>query len=962
MTTATPFIQNLVEAFTADGKQDFSDQLLVFPNRRAGLFFKQALSKTLDIPVWAPRVQSIQDFVAESAPLVIPSKVSLLMELYQAYQDTGVDESFDAFYAWGEVLLRDFDELDKYLMDGNVVFQEIQDIKEIEEAFAPDQEQAEALQQFWRSVNQNRNQGEMGAAFLNIWRTNQAVYQRFRERLLQQGWGYEGMVYRLLAENPDQGNYGDWSFVTFAGFNALSPSEVAIIHYWQNQQRAAVYWDGDPYYLDDTDQEAGAFMRRHFREAFQRPGPPWVQSHLLDSHKTIRAYGTPLNVGQAKAMGQLLKDHADEVVPERTAIVLPDEHMLFPVLNALPEEFLEVNVTMGYPLRNTPFYSLFQNLIKMQREASGGSAEKHFYYQEVIRVLRHPYVYRLAPEAIYQVEQDIRKAHEIFIRAGQLQAIGRSTGQETVLETLFQSVEQVQEAYEYFQQVLIALQEQLDEDSMFSSRVEQEYLYHFHAQLKQLTEALQSYEEVGLSLETFWQLFGQLIQQEQLPFNGEPLRGLQVMGVLETRNLDFDHLYVLSANEGQMPPAQQQQTFIPFTVRTAFGLPTPEDDSAVFAYHFYRLMQRAESVTFIYDTESTSLDKGEKSRYLSQLELELSRANSAISYHEEVLNPPLEQLEVQHITIQKDPHIQEALQRYLGNEAEPPQRALSASAMLSYLSCPLQFYFRYIAGLRETDTMQEEITPDVMGRIFHKAAAHLYTFYWEQFGPQVTSNNLERLHDQIDACLDAAFQEEFTQNLDNLQGTNQLIRDVVHRQLQSVIKRDQERTPFYLKGLERGDYVAKLNLNEDRQAAAHVHLKGTLDRLEADEQNNIYVLDYKTGSAEAKSNVKISDFFQAPENSRTSLQLLWYAYLYRQHDGNGGYFYPGVYPLKGVTEPINYLGSGNPITDEHFDQMADHLREQFQALFDKDTPFTQTDNQKICENCDFNAICYRQTS
>ncbi len=496
---------------------------------------------------------------------------------------------------------------------------------------------------------------------------------------------------------------------------------------------------------------------------------------------------------------------------------------------------------------------------------------------------------------------------------------------------------------------------------MPNSRVEQEYLYHFHALLKQLTEALQSYE-VGLSLETFWRLFGQMIQQEQLPFNGEPLRGLQVMGILETRNLDFDHLYMLSGNEGQMPPAQQQQTFIPFTVRRAFGLPTPEDESAVFAYHFYRLLQRAETVTFLYDTESTSMEKGEKSRYLYQLKLELTRANPAITYQQEVLNPPLEQVEVKPITVEKDQKIQETLQQYLGYNGQAPKRALSASAILTYLACPLQFYFQYVAGLRETDPMQEEIAPDVMGSIFHAAVAKLYHAYWQQYGPQVTSPNLDELQQQIEPCLNAAFEDVFTQDLSNVQGTNQLIRDVVHRQLQSVIERDRERTPFYLKGLEKHDYTASLSLGK-QEDAPYIHLKGTVDRVEADDHGNARILDYKTGNAAVTKKVDIPKLFEDPEKNRTSIQLLWYTYLYwRSEAAPEESVHAGVYPVKGTNQAIQYLGDGSAVTNEEFSQMKDTLHEQLQPLFDAGVPFTQTEDLNTCRHCAFSSICYRQYS
>jgi ATP-dependent helicase/DNAse subunit B len=434
------------------------------------------------------------------------------------------------------------------------------------------------------------------------------------------------------------------------------------------------------------------------------------------------------------------------------------------------------------------------------------------------------------------------------------------------------------------------------------------------------------------------------------------------MGILETRNLDFDHLYILSANEGQMPPAQQQQTFIPFTVRKAFGLPTPEDESAVFAYHFYRLLQRAETVTFLYDTESTSMEKGEKSRYLSQLELELSRTNRAITYQQEVLNPPLEQIAVQPITVEKDQKIQQTLQQYLGYNGRPPGRAFSASAVLAYLACPLQFYFKYIAGLKEPDTMQEEIAPDVMGSIFHAAVARLYNYYWQQYGAQVTSANLDELLEQIEPCLKAAFEDVFTQDLNNVQGTNQLIRDVVYRQLQSVIERDRERTPFYLKGLEKHDYTASLSLGE-QDNAPYIHLKGTVDRIEADDHGNARILDYKTGNAEINEREGIPKFFENPEKNRTSIQLLWYTYLYKQSEAAADEsLHPGVYPVKGTNQGIQYLRNESGLTNDQFSQMEDQLREQLQSLFDATVPFSQTADLNTCRNCAFNPICYRQHS
>ena len=961
MTTATPFLENLVKEFQSTDKQDFADQLLVFPNRRAGLFFKQALSRTLDGPIWAPQVQSIQDFVAGSVPLIMPGKISLLLELHKAYHALGIAESFDHFYSWGEVLLRDFDEIDKYLVDGEEVFQEILDIKTIEAAFDPDDPQSEALAQFWRNVQADATQNTgVGEAFLRIWRTNRAVYQQFRQQLEAKGWAYEGMAYRFLAENPDQGQYGSWSVITFAGFNALSPAEKNIIQHWQNQDKAVIYWDADPYYLDDPKQEAGHFLRRHFRDGFQRPEAPWIDEHLRNSPKQIYTYGVPLNVGQAKALGQTLDQQAENLTPERTAVVLPDEHMLFPTLNALPREFDDVNVTMGFPLRNTPFYSLFQGIITMQKEAGGASDEKRFYYREVLSLLRHPYLYPVAPSAIKAVEQWVQQSNAIFIRAIQLQKMGTGGNGNQLFQTLFQGVETVEEAFSYFKDVLLLLQRELDSGNPAKARVEQAFLYHYHVQLQHLTEALRTYE-VGLSLDTYWHLFSQLIQQEQLPFNGEPLKGLQVMGLLETRNLDFDHLYILSANEGQMPPKPKQQSFIPFNVRKAFGLPTQDEDSALFAYHFYRLLQRAETVTFFYDTEQSSLDKGEQSRFLPQLKLELAKENPQVSFIEQTLNSPLAHTSPKPITIPKNKGVWHLLTAMLGSENQGPDRPLSPSALLTYVSCPLKFYFRYILGLKEAEAVQEEVAPDVMGTIFHHAAAKLYRYYWQRFGAEVTADGLSNLDPLVENMVDEAFSIHFQASSTDLQGGNQLVRDVMIRQLKAVLENDKTRTPFQLLGLETQQFKATLHF-EHYDFQHHVELTGTVDRIEKDDRG-VQILDYKTGNIQNPPK-NFEKIFDDPERFASSIQLLWYSYVVKEAELNdSAALRAAIYPVKTLNNTLVPLKANEaPFERGNWEAFEEWVTRTLQGLFDPQEPFYQTENLETCQSCPFNGICYRQYS
>ncbi len=947
------FIEKVIEEVIKEKQHDFSSTVVIFPNRRAGLFFKQALSNYIDSPVWVPKVLSIGDFVQKTAPYTIPGNLTLLMELFETYRSLGIDESFDRFYPWGGMLMRDFDEIDKYLVDGDAIFKNLKEVKSLESRFAFAEEEQNALEAFWGSVS-TENPDAYQQAFLNIWEINRQLYTEFRNRLAKKGYGYEGMLYRYLAENPDSCDFRGWDQFVFAGFNALSPAEKTFFNYFLHQKGTGrILWDADHYYLDDPKQEAGAFLRRQFNKDFSKPGDKWVENRLSTEKKHVKVFGVPLDVGQAKALGNILAKGEKDFSSEKTAIILPDEAMLFPVLNALPDAYQDVNVTMGYPLRNTPFYSLFESLIKLQQDAGGGSSEKRYYFRSVLNVLLHPFIHPIAPDQIDERKKEILDNNEIFIPASDLQTLAKADSDH--FKQLFQPIENLNQVFAYFRQVLSIVQEQIKNKEGETNAVEQSYLYHFSTYLNRL-ESITGQYEVNFYLDTFWNLFRQVIQTQQIPFNGEPLKGLQIMGTLETRNLDFENIFILSANEGQMPPAANSNSYIPFNLRRAFGLPTNEEEDALFAYHLYRILQRASNVYFFYDTEMSSLKKGEKSRFLYQLENEWVNANPNVDWQEYLLKAPLSAEAELPIEVPKDHNVWQTLSKYLNPDEKHKQKALSPSAILTYMDCPLQFYFKYVAGLEEEDELTEDIQPDTLGSIFHDAIAKLYEIHMEESGSEVSKESLKELEHRIEEALDHGFRKNFSSNLKNLQGRNLLIRSIIARQVQSILDRDKQEVPFNLLMVEKGDYEAffPVPFNESKK---YVRLKGIIDRL--DEKDGIKrVIDYKTGKIHYNKSQDVPEFFTNSGN-KTALQLMWYGYVYNRNFPDDA-IKLGAYPLKAMNQPVNFLFRGKPLDEESIEAFETGLKEQLNSLFDPEIPFRQTEDRKICETCPYNKICHRQ--
>ncbi|MFN8181411.1 MAG: PD-(D/E)XK nuclease family protein [Bacteroidota bacterium] len=937
------FLSKLAETVVQQHGTDLSRIALVFPTRRAGLFFKKELAARLQGPAWSPRIFAIQDFMVSLSESSIPDSVTLLFELFSVYRNYFPDEPFERFYPWGEVMLRDFEEIDRNLVDAEKIFTLVSDLRSIDAAFALEEDDLERFRGFWKNFF-GRELSGIKSEFLHTWKNLLPIYRDFRKKLQDKGQAYEGLAYRLAAEQlrGDGKPAVEFDSVIFAGLYALSKSEEAIIEHFVDQGIGATHWDTDRYYLDDPAQEAGYFLRSS--PLFREPRN-WVGDDLLRQPKSFEVASIPLEVGQAKYAGDLLAGWVKEMgfLPERTAVVLPDEHLLFPVLYSIPEDFPSINVTMGYPLRLTPLYRLLESLIALVRNRRSGKEDAgSYYFRDVEQILGHPYVRLLDPEGLRDWQQ--RHRDKRWIR------ISESVLRENVppfFSRFFKKVEGMPALFAWFREILRAVLEAMQEQEFRFHRLESEFVFHFHKQLSRLEELVRDLP-VEQSLETFWTLFREVVHSARIPFTGEPLSGLQVMGFLETRVLDFDNIIVLSVNEQSLPSGGQHPSFIPFNLRKAFRLPTQEEQHAVSAYHFYRMLQRARRVVFTYNTESKGLTSGEPSRFLLQLEHELvPRSQGAISWERKVITTPIRDVHPLPVTVRKDADVLDKLQRYATAPGKRPEASarFSASALSTYIACPLRFYFRYVAGLQETEEAEENLEAATFGSVLHRALQNLY-----KTGKRWEAAGVRALRKRIEEQVDEALHHEFISS-DQLEGKNILLRNVIVELTGRILEKDEAYAPFEILGLEE-PVEGRLALDDKRT----VHFHGFIDRLDRG-ADGVRIIDYKTGRVKLESTVDTEALFSDPA-AKEQFQATLYAWMVLQ---GGAYdtVKAALFTLREMREGVRYLNDGEAFSSEQLNEFEERLRTLIREILDPDVPFAQTDDEDRCKYCPFREICNR---
>lgn len=936
------FIDQLADEVLKKHQSGLKEICIVFPTRRAGLFFKRSLSGKISNPTWSPTIFSIQDFILKSFKKQIPDSLTLIFELFEAYKQFFPTEDFARFYPWGELMLKDFDDIDKYLVDASKVFTTVTDLHQIDQEFALDEEDTERLRLFWKNFF-DRDPSLLRNEFMNTWRHLHEIYADFRKNLEAKGIAYEGMAYRDLASNPEAAfkeDNADFSHIIFAGFYALTPAEKAVIEFLVNSGKANMYWDADVYYTDDPAQEAGKFFRNN---TLTGNSFFWKQEHFKTIKKEIEFAAVPLMVGQAKYAGNLLSSLMKEqgFQSEKTAVVLPDEKLLFPVLYSLPEDLEHVNVTMGYPLKQSPLYNLFESLMNLQRNSRlEKEGEVTFFFRDVLNVINHPYLRLIADK---QIRAWLSKLEQNFIRIPGAM-LANKNGPE-IFRILFTELADVKSIFEWLKNILRLILHVIKEQDFRFHRIESEFIYHFYTNLRRLEDILKDNTIVD-DIEMFWRIFREIISTVKIPFTGEPLQGLQVMGFLETRVLDFDNVIILSVNEDVLPSGGNSPSFIPFNIRKAFGLPTFEEQHAVSAFHFYRLLQRAKRIYLIHNSESKALTSGERSRFMLQIEHELlTKYPDAIHITKKVISTRAISNKAEPISIKKTPAVLKELQRFVASGANHPSNALSASGLMSYINCSLRFYFHYVAGLRELEETEENMEAATFGKVLHKA---MYLLYKDV--RVIDEKSLSKVKEKINDCIDEAIHQEFV-SINQLEGKNILLRNIIHELIVRILESERKYMPVNLMQLEK-DVSNLFTFDNDKT----VKLYGIIDRV--DEKNEILrIVDYKTGRVIEKNPDSMDDLFKDPAY-KEQFQATYYAYLTDKLIP-GKQIKSGLLVMRDMREGVKLLNNEEVFTEERFKQFELLLATLLKEIFSEEFTFSQTEDISRCEYCPFISICNR---
>ncbi len=943
-----PFLNKLAtELFTKYGK-DISAVQIVFPSRRAGLYFKKYLSEMVNEPVWSPVTCGISEFISENSDKLVADELTLIFELFEVYKKYAPEVSFDKFYPWGEIILRDFDEIDKNLAEADYIFRILREHKKIEEDFEFNISDIEEFYRFWNSFSGKDITG-LQEEFIKTWEILGKVYHEFRAALVKKNICYEGMAYRKLYENVKTKKFStEYKKIIFAGFNQLNKCEEGIISGLLKQGVAETFWDADKYYTKDKFQEAGKFLRDNFVKLGVNE-PEWEEDSLSNSEININIIGSPLEVSQAKVLGNELSQ-----LPAgnrlKTAIVLPDDSLLMSVLRSIPANIDKINITMGYSFKNSLLYSLFEALSDLNLNSRGEGRSKEYYHKDIINVLFHPYIRESAPDIINNAVNTINKRNIIYASAKYLKKI--FTGTNELVDLVFGSAETAGESYSYISGIIIRLSGSAA-NSSHASVYENEFLRKAFTELNRIKDILDKYS-ADVDRETFWNILLENSKRLKIPFSGEPLEGIQIMGMLETRSLDFDNVYILSVNEGILPRETGMSSFIPYAIKKAFKLPVSEDTEADYAYYFYRLLQKAKNVTLIYNTETGIISAGEKSRFIMQVESELALANKNIKLQNQLLAGDIGLPKRREITIEKSDEVLELLKN---------EKQFSATTLSSYINCPLQFYFKKAAKLKEEEEVEEYFSAAAFGNIFHQLMDIIYR---EDVGKELTGDmislKIEEFNSNYDKLWEQACEEmkEYAEFKVIKQGKNLLYKRVIHKLVGKVLDNDRDQAPFTIIELEN-DARRKVTLNING-AQTEVNLYGRLDRVEM-KDGITRIIDYKTGTVDtSKQSAKVTDTDHIERifedvKFKENFQQLFYASLFLNKN-TGSKLVVGIYPLKKISDGVFWF-ENEPITPEKKAMFEAKLSEILNRIFDKVTPFSQTTDIDRCKYCPYKSICYR---
>ena len=847
------FLDKIASVLIQDYSELLPDTTVVLPNKRAKIFLIEALKNQIQNNVFSPKIISIEEFVQEIASIRPIDPIALLFEFYEVYLSITPKKTrqpFETFANWAKTLLQDFNEIDRYLLDPSHVLSYLKDIEDIKR---------------WGIEVENKTQ--LLENYIDFWKLLPQYYNTLYVHLMEKGMGYQGLIYREAVNNLN--HFTDAiqqrQFI-FAGFNALNAAEEKIIQHLLSCDIAKIYWDSDQAFINDQFHDAGLFIRR-FKETwnYYKTNPfEWIVNDFSKT-KNIHVIGTPKMIGQAKIVGSIIEKIAIETNKlDDVAIVLGEESLLVPLLYALPSAVPALNITMGYPGKNNPAQILVAKLFRMHNNAiTRKNAGYVMYYKDVLDILTHPLVQSYSNTQ--RLVDAINRNNYTFITHKKLMELAQKPTPLFLL--LFDKWENSAVAVlEKISELLQTIKTNLSDDSE-DEKIAKAFVYAIFKIINKLISYYSQHTHID-SIETLQAIYKQVVDLAEVSFEGEPLNGLQIMGVLESRVLDFETVIVTSMNEGNFPAGKSMNSFIPYDVKKELGLPTFKEKDAIYTYHFYHLLQRAKTIYLLYNTESEGLDAGEKSRFITQLEIE-KQDNHLLTH--EVYNPVLPENIYVPMEIPKSEMVMERLK-------EIAEKGFSPSALTSYIRNPIDFYFQKILRIREAEEVEENIAVNTLGTIIHESLKALYEPFIGKFiSESDITSCFKLLGDEVFRQFKLIYKEGEIKK-----GKNLLAFEVAKRHVSNFLKME-------LESIRSKDVIKILALEQTFERTLHhpslpfpILIKGNVDRIEL-RNDKIRIIDYKTGKVD-KGNMVLKEWRGLTEDIKNDkiIQVLAYAFIFEE--------------------------------------------------------------------------------
>ena len=926
------FLDKIADRLLSKFPTSLEGVAVVLPSKRAVVFLKHYLSQKIKQPIFLPDFYSIEEFTEKLSGLTVLDNISLQFKLYQSYiafPPKKID-SFDDFLSWSNVLLHDFNEIDRNLVDARSIYTNLKNVKELENWDVDN----------WSLAEDNLS--NMQHDYISFFEVMLDWYIHFNDSLLEEQTAYQGMAYKFAAKNISTSEI-KWNKVWFVGLNALTKSEQEIIDYLKKEDIARVFWDADNFYYDNPQHEAGSFLREQ-RQRWSEIDFNGVGNYFNKIKESFNVVACPKNITQAKVAAEVVKGfQVSDLDNSNTAIILADEALLFPMLHNLPSEIKKLNVTMGSPLKNTALFSLVEAIFKLQIHAIKYNRNA-FYYKDIIAVIEHPYFSKITKISDGIAFMNfIKKSNIVFVTQRNIDTYFMSSN---AIKLVFQLWSSVDDSLQTLNKLIEELKLPLVDKK---GSIESEILATFYNAFTVLKNLIEE-NNFEIELKTLQIIMQQLVAKESIPFKGEPLKGVQLMGILESRTLDFKNVIMLSVNEGKLPKGKSVNSFIPYDMKRHFKLPTYNESDAVYSYHFYRLLQRANNITLIYNSVTDDFGSGEKSRFITQLLSEYPGEINELVYK----GDDLEISNVASITIKN-----EGLEKEIKAWAE---KGVSPSALNKYTNCSLSFYYHYLAKIREDDQVEEYADSSTMGTAVHDALEKHYPIgvLTEKIIKEITPTILREIEDNFIAALSKQGMQE---------GKNYLSLQIAQKLTKDFLKLEQR----LIKEATVNNNQIKLLSKEENLAydimvdGLNFKLIGKADRVDF-EGDILRIIDYKTGKVE-EAEVAFIEYDELTSNNKKAkaFQLLMYAYLYLKMNPNymvmevvaGNFAFKNL--KSGLIKVSKKIGNRQKEVISIDANVMIEVEQQLEFILSqiKNDDFTQVADVKACEWCDYKSICKR---